>query len=558
MARSAYGAHHHERRQLWITLEPPNRSTRAGRALHRRRLVDRRDAGRHRRRRGRAARRCRARVHSKVRPWRGTFGEVDRAARSFAASLQAQGVGPGDVVVFQLPNWVEAAITFWGAAQLGAVVVPIVHFYGPKEVGYVLDVVQPDAVVTRGPLRADRLPGHLRAVAPRAHRHARGSSSAPTARPFPVTPATSPSCSTPSRSRLRCPTDPDSPAVIGFTSGTTRNPKGVIHSHRTLGFEVRQLGAMAGVDTPAHAHRRSRRPLHRHAQRAAAPAPQATSASTSSTCGIPARCCASCRRRTSAWAAGAAFFVTSVLDHPDFTPEHLALMPHRRHGRLHHPAGHHRAPGLVRHQGVPLLRQHRAPVDHRVLGPRPGAEAPRHRRRGAARRRDAPRRGRRDLQPRSRPLPRLHRPGADRERVRRRGLVPHRRRRRARRRRATCRSPTGCPTSSSGAARTSAPKRSKSSCSACPRSPRSRWSPSPTTASASAPRPSCGLLPGEPAPTLEDVRAHLAEVGLAKQKWPESIHPVVDLPRTPSGKVQKFKLRQQLREGSLEHAVPSD
>ena len=66
------------------------------------------------------------------------------------------------------------------------------------------------------------------------------------------------------------------------------------------------------------------------------------------------------------------------------------------------------------------------------------------------------------------------------------------------------------------------------------------------------------LLPGEPAPTLEDVRAHLAEVGLAKQKWPESIHPVVDLPRTPSGKVQKFKLRQQLREGSLEHAVPSD
>ena len=62
------------------------------------------------------------------------------------------------------------------------------------------------------------------------------------------------------------------------------------------------------------------------------------------------------------------------------------------------------------------------------------------------------------------------------------------------------------------------------------------------------------MLPGEAAPTLEDVRAHLAEVGLAKQKWPESIHPVVDLPRTPSGKVQKFKLRQQLREGALEQA----
>ena len=35
--------------------------------------------------------------------------------------------------------------------------------------------------------------------------------------------------------------DPDAPAVIGFTSGTTRDPKGVIHSHRTIGFETRQL-----------------------------------------------------------------------------------------------------------------------------------------------------------------------------------------------------------------------------------------------------------------------------------------------------------------------------
>jgi acyl-CoA synthetase len=58
-------------------------------------------------------------------------------------------------------------------------------------------------------------------------------------------------------------------------------------------------------------------------------------------------------------------------------------------------------------------------------------------------------------------------------------------------------------------------------------------------------------LPGEHAPTLEEVRAHLAGVGLAKQKWPESIHEVADLPRTPSGKVQKFKLRQQLREGRV-------
>jgi acyl-CoA synthetase (AMP-forming)/AMP-acid ligase II len=57
------------------------------------------------------------------------------------------------------------------------------------------------------------------------------------------------------------------------------------------------------------------------------------------------------------------------------------------------------------------------------------------------------------------------------------------------------------------------------------------------------------LREGAAAPTLDDVRAHLAQVGLAKQKWPESIHVAADLPRTPSGKVQKFRLRQQLRDG---------
>ena len=87
-------------------------------------------------------------VRSDAHPWRGTFAEVDRAARSFATSLREQGVGRGDVVVFQLPNWVEAAITFWGAAYVGAVVVPIVHFYGPKEIAYILDVTRPEVVVT--------------------------------------------------------------------------------------------------------------------------------------------------------------------------------------------------------------------------------------------------------------------------------------------------------------------------------------------------------------------------------------------------------------------------
>src|SRR5437016_3603164 len=80
-----------------------------------------------------------ATFRSDVRPWRGSFAEVLDASRRVASGLARRGVGRGDVVAFQLPNWLEAAVTFYGAALLGAVVVPIVHFYGPKEVRYILE-----------------------------------------------------------------------------------------------------------------------------------------------------------------------------------------------------------------------------------------------------------------------------------------------------------------------------------------------------------------------------------------------------------------------------------
>ena len=48
---------------------------------------------------------------------------------------------------------------------------------------------------------------------------------------------------------------------------------------------------------------------------------------------------------------------------------------------------------------------------------------------------------------------------------------------------------------------------------------------------------------------LADVRVQLEAVGLARQKWPEELRLVHELPRTPSGKVKKFVLRDQLRSG---------
>ena len=89
---------------------------------------------------------------------------------------------------------------------------------------------------------------------------------------------------------------PDTPALIAYTSGTTSDPKGVVHSHRTIGAEIRQLGAIQ----PGRAGRRSigraGRPRHRDARRAVPAGLPARSRCTSSTCGIPAGCSRRCSR----------------------------------------------------------------------------------------------------------------------------------------------------------------------------------------------------------------------------------------------------------------------
>ncbi len=56
------------------------------------------------------------------------------------------------------------------------------------------------------------------------------------------------------------------------------------------------------------------------------------------------------------------------------------------------------------------------------------------------------------------------------------------------------------------------------------------------------------MQPGISAPDLITVREHLEARGLARQKWPEDVRTIDEFPRTPSGKIQKYVLRQRLRD----------
>lgn len=495
------------------------------------------------------------RVHSAVRPWSGTFGDVDANARALAGWMQERGVGPGSVVVLQLPNWVEAGVAFWAAAYLGAVVVPVVHFYGPKEVRYILDAVRPDIVVTVDRFRAtDHLSTYrdLLVDHPQTTWLVVGSGDSEGAdgdgRSVRAVPFESALDGEPIDGPL--PADPDAPAVIAFTSGTTRDPKGVIHSHRTIGFETRQLNEMFPTGGP----------------------PQVTPAPVGHFIGmVNAFLVPLLRHRpvnlVDEWnpteilrlmdteglglTGGATYFVTSLLDHPEFADRHLALMPFAGLGGSPVPAAvmerldslgidAFRSYGSSEHPSItgcaltdPLEK--RVHTDGRVL---PGVEM-----------RLTP-----DGEIESRGPdcfvgyvdPALTATVFDQDGWYRTGDI-------------------GILDDDGYLAITDRTSdviiRGGENVSAQEvEELLIQLDGVAEVAVVAAPDERFGeraaavfrTLPDVDPPTLAVVREHLGAAGLAKQKWPELLFRADDLPRTPSGKVQKFKLRSAVREGTID------
>lgn len=252
------------------------------------------------------------RVHSSVRPYTGTFGEVERDARRCAAGLRARGVGPGDVVAFQLPNWREAAVVFWASAFLGAVIVPIVHFYGRKELSHILATAAPRVFVTTEEFGRLRHHPDLCADVPVV---ALVGGSGERSEPFEDLLADEPMLGTVAA-------DPSSPALIAFTSGTTRDPKGVIHSHQTLSFETRQLLANY---PPDRGRQLTATPVGHFIGMLGAFLIPVLEGSPIDLCDVwdPGRVLQLIESDGLSVGGGPPYFVTSLLDHPDCRPEHL-------------------------------------------------------------------------------------------------------------------------------------------------------------------------------------------------------------------------------------------
>ncbi|MGE2719595.1 class I adenylate-forming enzyme family protein [Mycolicibacterium celeriflavum] len=179
-------------------------------------------------------------VHSDDHPDRFTAAELFDESMRLAAGLTGLGVAPGDIVAVQLPNWRECFAAHAAAWLCGAVVLPIVPIYGPAEVAFIARQSGARAIILPRRLRNRDTGATLEALAdlPGLHHRIVLGGAHPGTIPFEELRATPATDFTPFHPYA------DSRAVLVYTSGTTAEPKGVQHSHGSLLGELRAMDAL--------------------------------------------------------------------------------------------------------------------------------------------------------------------------------------------------------------------------------------------------------------------------------------------------------------------------
>jgi acyl-CoA synthetase (AMP-forming)/AMP-acid ligase II len=165
-----------------------------------------------------------------------TYQSLLLEAEALGAALRELGLQGGDTVSFMIPNWVEAAVINLAAAMMGYVINPIVPIYREAETRFILRDCRSKVIfvppVFRGHDHAEMIE-RIRADLPDL-RHVvavRGKANDAIDYTTLVEAGRARRIDTPD-------VDPSGVKMVMYTSGTTGAPKGVLHSHQTLARAV--------------------------------------------------------------------------------------------------------------------------------------------------------------------------------------------------------------------------------------------------------------------------------------------------------------------------------
>jgi len=178
-----------------------------------------------------------------------TYADLWERVEHVSAGLQELGVRAGDVVSYQLPNWTSTVVVHLAATRVGAVCNPIIPIYRGSEVGYILQDAGTDVFVVPEsyddfdfPAMAGDLAGDCPEL---AHVVVVGGDrdvdeSVETTRLAALRETDS--------DRFEAPViGADDVHALLYTSGTTADPKGVLHTHNTLLFEQESVMDVLGL-----------------------------------------------------------------------------------------------------------------------------------------------------------------------------------------------------------------------------------------------------------------------------------------------------------------------
>lgn len=173
-------------------------------------------------------------------PERISYAELANQVRRLASQFLRMGVEPGDVVSAQLPNWWQFAAVALAAHKVGAILNPILPIHRRREIRFIMELLQSRVYVLP---RSYRGFDYVQMVA-----QVRSSS------PYPAQqlvlesgPLGEGTAEVDDRDLENLGSHPDGVSDVQFTSGTTGEPKGVAHTHNTLYARIRALQEPLGL-----------------------------------------------------------------------------------------------------------------------------------------------------------------------------------------------------------------------------------------------------------------------------------------------------------------------